>query len=66
MKIIGILIMVFGVADFADSYAGYDLWGEYIQVQLPDLLWQYSAYVEIVLGYIIMNLGSSSEEEIAD
>ena len=62
MKIVGILIILFGVVDFIGSYAGFDLWG-IIGVPLPDIVWQYSAYIEMLIGYGIMSLGGGGDDE---
>ena len=62
MKIVGILIILFGVVDFIGSYAGFDLWG-IIGVPLPDIVWQYSAYIEMLIGYGIMSLGGGDDDE---
>jgi hypothetical protein len=43
MNFIGMLLIAIGIADFAG-------------VQLPDLLWQFSTYIEMGLGYFIMSL----------
>ena len=37
LKIIGALLVVFGVVDLAGSFAGFDLWGT-LGVTLPELL----------------------------
>lgn len=61
MKILGIIIILFGVADLVGSYAGYDLWTDYIGVDLPEMLWRFSSYIEMAIGYGIMSLGSKGE-----
>ena len=63
MKIIGGLLVAFGIADVIGSYAGVDVWGEWIGVQLPAAIWSFSAYIEIGLGYFLFNLGSGSDSE---
>jgi len=62
LKIIGILLMAFGATDLIGSYAGFDLWGT-LGVQLPDAIWKYSSYIELGLGYVLMKLGSSGDDE---
>lgn len=62
MKIIGILLIIFGVVDLVGSFAQFDLWGT-IGIQLPDVIWKYSAYIEIALGYLLFNLGGGEDEE---
>ena len=60
VKIIGILLIVFGLVDLIGSFVGFDLWGV-IGIHLPDLLWKYSSYIEMIAGYGLMQLGSSDE-----
>jgi hypothetical protein len=62
VKILGILLIVFGLIDFGGSFAGFDLWGGFLGVQLPELLWKFSAYIEMIIGYFLFNLGSKSDE----
>ena len=58
LKVIGILFIIFGIVDFVGNFAGYDLWEEYIRVELPDLLWNFHAYIEIGIGVVLYILGS--------
>ncbi len=62
MKIVGIIIIAFGIADLIGSYTDFDLWGGFIGVDLPEILWKYSSYIEIALGYFVMNMGSNDTE----
>ena len=62
MKILGILLILFGLVDLIGSFTGFDLWGT-IGIQLPDIIWQYSAYIEMIVGYGLMSLGGSGDEE---
>ena len=65
MKILGIIIIAFGLVDLIGSYTGFDLWGGFIGVDLPEVLWNYSSYIEMALGYFVMNIGSDDTEEEA-
>lgn len=65
MKVVGIIIIAFGLVDLLGSYADFDLWGGFIGVQLPETLWSYSSYIEIIIGYVVMNIGSKSSDEEA-
>ena len=65
MKYLGFVLIAFGIADFGLSYAGTDLWGGVIGVQLPDAIWQYSGMIEVAIGYGILKLAGGSEEEEA-
>lgn len=62
MKIAGIILIAIGLIDLLGSYAGFDLWGEFLHIQLPDLLWNYSHFIEIAAGYGLMTLGDSGDE----
>jgi hypothetical protein len=62
MKIAGIIIIAFGLVDLIGSYTDFDLWGGFIGVDLPEVLWKYSSYIEIALGYFLMNMGSKDTE----
>ena len=64
-KIVGILLIVFGLVDLIGSFLGFDLWGT-IGIQLPEIVWRYSSYIEIVAGYVIMNLGGSGDGDVAE
>lgn len=61
MKIIlmavGGMLCVFGLVDLIGSFAEFDLWGGFIGIQLPEILWQYSAYLELIVGYFIFKAG---------
>ena len=61
MKIVGILIILFGLVDLIGSFTGFDLWGT-IGIHLPDIIWKYSAYIEIAIGYGIMSFSGTDEE----
>jgi len=61
MKILGILLMIFGAVDLGGSYMDFDLWGT-IGIQLPDMIWKFSSYIELGLGYFLMQMGSSDSD----
>lgn len=62
MKIAGILIIAIGLIDLIGSYAGFDLWGGFLGIQLPELLWKFSSYIEIAIGYGLIKLGTTEVE----
>ncbi|EDP60802.1 hypothetical protein [Vibrio sp. AND4] len=63
MKYLGMLIIAFGLIDLIGSYTGFDLWGGFIGIELPDLLWKYSSFIEMGLGGFIINLASKMENK---
>lgn len=66
MKIAGILIIVIGLIDLIGSYAGFDLWTGFLGLELPELLWKYSPYIEMGIGYFLFNFASKSDESEED
>jgi uncharacterized membrane protein YphA (DoxX/SURF4 family) len=63
MKIIGIILIAIGLIDFGGSYMGFDLWTDYIKVELPELLWRYTSYIELIVGFLLFQAGSKKSEE---
>ncbi|EPJ45725.1 MAG: hypothetical protein OFPI_36030 [Osedax symbiont Rs2] len=66
MKILGMIIIAFGLVDLVGSYMDFDLWGNFIGVQLPDQLWQYSSYIEIAIGYLVIKLTPDNSEQVLE
>ena len=60
--VLGGLLVVFGLVDLIGSFAGFDLWGT-MGIQLPDIIWSFSAYIEIALGFFLCKLGFSAPGE---
>ncbi|TCI01152.1 hypothetical protein EZV61_19135 [Corallincola luteus] len=65
MKIVGIILILIGLLDVIGSHVGFDLWGGFFGIELPDLLWQFSGYIELGAGYLLMKMGSSSDDAAA-
>ena len=63
MKIIGGFLICFGLVDIGGSYAGLDVWTDWIGIDLPEIIWNFTGYAEIGLGYLFINLGSMAETE---
>ena len=63
MKIIGGLLIAFGLVDVIGSFAGLDVWGEWIGVNLPEAIWSFTAYIEMGLGYLLIRLGSKDADD---
>ena len=63
--IIGGILVLFGITDFISSYAGTDLWGEIIGIQLPEIIWKFSAYAEMLIGYLLFKAGMNASEDAA-
>jgi len=65
-KVIGGLLIAFGLLDMIGSWTGLDVWGQWIGVALPEIIWQFSAYIEIGIGYFLFNMGTDDEVEDDD
>ena len=61
LKIIGGALVVFGLIDMGGSWAGQDVWGDWIGVQLPAAIWMFTAWIEIGIGSMLFKLGSATE-----
>lgn len=63
MKIIGALLIAFGLVDIIGSFTGLDVWSDWIGVQVPEVIWSFTAYIEMGVGYFLYNLGSKGDAE---
>ena len=63
LKIIGGLFIAFGLVDMIGSFTELDVWGEWIGLDLPEAIWSFTAYIEMGIGYFLLNLGSNDTEE---
>ena len=63
MKIVGIILIIVGVVDVGGSWLGFDLWRSILGFDLPWIIWFFSGWVELGLGYFLFNLGSDTKEE---
>mgnify|MGYP006443412665 CR=1 FL=1 len=60
LKIIGVLLIVWGVLDFALSWMGIDLYAE-IGITIPDAIWAYTAYIVGGIGFVLFALGQQQD-----
>jgi hypothetical protein len=58
MLIVGGLLFAFGLVDLIGSFGEFDVWGV-MGIQLPGVLWQYSAYIELIAGAALVQQGRS-------
>ena len=68
-KIIGGLLVAWGVLDIAMSWGGTDIWFEWLGIDLwsiNQLLGKYIAWVEILAGSLIWGLGNKAVPEEHD
>ena len=56
LKVIGGLLIAWGVLDFALSWMGTDLYAE-IGITIPDAIWAYTAYIAGAIGVALFAVG---------
>ena len=57
MRFIGIILIVWGVADVGLSWTGTDIYWE-IGINLPEVIYPFTHWVAIGIGYAIYSVGS--------
>ena len=63
MKVLGILLILFGVIDLlGDWFFGFDLWVDFIGIELPEIIWTYSGYIEVLVGWLFLRAGSDEPD----
>ncbi len=63
LLIIGALLVLLGVGDFIGAnFMRFDIWRE-LDIDLPDAIWKWSAYIEMGLGGFLFSLGKGNSEE---
>jgi hypothetical protein len=62
MKIVGILLIIWGIADFGLSWIEIDLYWK-IGIQLPAAIYPYTAFIAMSIGYVIFAIPGPDESE---
>ncbi len=66
MKILGVILILFGIADLIGRFMGVDVWEAYIGLELPSALSRFSAYIEIAIGYFLFTAAMRGDEVVTD
>jgi len=61
MALLGLLLIAFGITDFAMSWMGTDVWFDWLGIRLPDWLYPFSAIIEIAIGSQLLNMGDDAD-----
>ena len=61
MALLGLILIAFGITDFAMSWMGTDVWADWLGIELPDLLYRFSAIIEIAIGSQLLKMGDDAE-----
>ena len=62
MKIIGTVLIIWGVADMGLSWLGTDLYWE-IGIELSRGIYPFTHWIAMGVGFVIYSIGSANEEE---
>ena len=63
MKALGIILVVFGVIDILGAwFFEFDLWGDVIGITLPEIIWTFSGYIEVGVGWLILRAGAGEAD----
>ena len=62
MMVVGGILVAFGLVDLIGSFTGFDVWAQ-MGVQLPEVLWNFSAYIELAGGFYLFKAGRPQELE---
>ena len=63
-KLIGGLLVLWGIADLLIGLQGGDLWAQ-VGITLPAIVWSFSHWIAIIAGAAVFAMGDSNEEEQA-
>ena len=61
MALLGLILIAFGITDFAMSWMGTDVWADWLSIQLPDWLYPFSAIIEVAIGSQLLSMGDDAE-----
>ncbi|RZD35349.1 MAG: hypothetical protein CXT72_04145 [Methanobacteriota archaeon] len=64
-KLVGMLLLGFAIVDFGGSWVGFDLWGS-IGIQLPEVLWNFSAFIEAGIAGVLLGWFDGDEDDQDD
>ena len=62
LTIVGVILMLWGIADFVLSWVGTDLYWE-IGINLPDWLYRWTPWIALVIGFAIFGISKKVNEE---
>lgn len=62
MKLVGMLLVIFGLADAGLRLFDVFVWDE-IGIRLPDELAPWTPFPELLLGYLMIKFGTSSDDD---
>jgi len=66
MRFIGLLLIIFGIADFGLSWIEIDVWYDWFGIRLPSWLYYFSALIEIAIGSALMGIGKNESDGSTD
>ena len=66
LKIVGGLLVLWGIADVGGSYMGIDVWRDWLGIELSGLAYRFSGYAELISGALLWSVGGKQDDEQAE
>ena len=67
MQMIGVIFIAMGAIDLAGAwFFNFDLWGGFFGIQLPDIIWMFTPYIELSIGFFLFNQDGDNTEDQED
>lgn len=61
IKYLGYALIEWGVLDFGLSYAGANVWMDWLGMELPEAIWRFSGKTAVAVGYGILKLAGGDK-----
>jgi hypothetical protein len=61
MRILGIILIIWGIADWGLSWTGVDVWWE-IGIELSDAIYPFTHWISMGVGYLLFKIAGSNDE----
>lgn len=63
MQLLGVLLVIWGIVDFAMATGGTDIYYDWLGIYLPDWLYSWSPWLAGVLGMFLIGAGNQSAKK---
>ncbi|MEE9314037.1 MAG: hypothetical protein V3V02_05245 [Rhizobiaceae bacterium] len=62
-KVIGGILVAWGIADIGGSWMDIDVWQDWLGISLSGIFYQFSGWASLLGGGMIWGLGSSDDDD---
>jgi hypothetical protein len=63
MQLLGALLIIWGIIDFAMDKGGTDVYYDWFGVYLPDWLYNYSPWIAVMIGVVLVRTGNENAKK---